>query len=63
MKTLPVLSLAITLDVEPYDLRQFLRAQFPKAAPGKGGRWQVTPAMAMAAWWYFRGQYINGGQA
>jgi len=38
--------LAYILDIEETEARSWLRHFFPDSAPGKGGRWMVTPRMA-----------------
>lgn len=39
-------ALGEALQVSPYWVREILRARFHDAAPGKGGRWEITPKMA-----------------
>lgn len=39
-------TLAFILDLDEREVRAKLRYFYPDSAPGKGGRWMITPRMA-----------------
>jgi predicted site-specific integrase-resolvase len=41
-----VYELSYMLDVDEKTLRRWLREDYPKRAPGKGNRWEITTQMA-----------------
>jgi len=46
MASITPAALAGALDVSEVWVREILRANYWEQAPGKGGRWKITPAMA-----------------
>lgn len=48
--------LAAELDVQPIEIRRFLRREFPRSEVDKGSRWQLTPQMTDAVRRHFRGR-------
>ena len=46
MASITPAALAGALDVSEVWVREILRANYWEQAPGKGGRWAITPAMA-----------------
>jgi hypothetical protein len=46
IEVITVAWLAFVLDMPEHELRVWLRDMFPRRAPGKGGRWDITMFMA-----------------
>lgn len=48
--------LAAQLQVEPIEVRRFLRSEFPRSEVEKGQRWNLTPEMVRAVRAHFAGR-------